>query len=185
MSQLTESTLLTEFNTIKTSDFRKTVEADLDDWEIEYKSDFYYQPRNKPPITFLGYTIRSASFYLTRDEKVEKFGLRISLNDAEGFYYKMVSKYGDYSVCSPSKQFFINKGYILPKENSKEAQELIAQMPIPSLTDYKDINTITWYDIAHKNDYNEITIKMYNIPQNSSTFREFEHAVRIVFSIQE
>ncbi|MGD1946553.1 MAG: hypothetical protein ACFB0A_09910 [Croceivirga sp.] len=58
-------------------------------------------------------------------------------------------------------------------------------MPIPELDEYRYLNTITWYDIAHKNDYNEITIKMYNIPQNSSTFREFEHAVRIVFSIQE
>ncbi|MGD1946552.1 MAG: hypothetical protein ACFB0A_09905 [Croceivirga sp.] len=110
MSQLTESTLLTEFNTIKTFDFRKTVEADLDDWEIEYKSDFYYQPSKKPPLRLLEYPIHSASFYLTKDEKVEKFVLRINLHDIEGFYKTIIDRYGSFGVCSPSREFFNLKG---------------------------------------------------------------------------
>jgi len=184
MSQLNESILLTEFQNIKNSDFRKTRKADLDDWEIEYKSDFFYKPFNEAGMTFLGYPVSSASFFVKKNI-VEKFGIRVALDNAEEFYNRMVKQYGDYSVCSPSREFFASKGYVLPKENNKEAQELIANLPVPELVDYKNLTSITWYDVEHENNCENIMIKVYNIPQNGTNFQGHERMVRIVFSIQE
>lgn len=143
MSQLNEAVLLMEFNTLRNIDFRKTTEADLDDWEIEYESDFVYEPKEEADLTFLGYPINSASFYLTNDGKIEKFGLKIYLNNVDEFYQRLVGVYGGYSVCSPSKAYFESKGFILPSQDNEEAQAFIAQLPVPDLDDYRYLNSLT------------------------------------------
>tara|TARA_R110000744_G_scaffold379463_2_gene497698 strand:+ start:1240 stop:1863 length:624 start_codon:yes stop_codon:yes gene_type:complete len=180
-AQLNESILYTPFKNIVNEDFRKTVEGDLDNWDIEYESDFYYKPNTIEPYNFLGFPINSASFYVSKNDTITKFGLTLTVMDGNLFYKQMYDEYGNSSVCNPNSYFFEKQGITLPKEESEEALELLSKIPMPTLEDYKDTNSITWFKVKHNSSSSEIDIKIYNSPLNGSTFKDPERILRIIF----
>ena len=180
LAQLNESILLDDIKNIMNEDFRETVDADLDRSDIEYKSDFLYEPKSVEAYTFLGFPVVNASFYISESNTIKSFGLRLKLKDADIFYRKMFDRYGNSSLCSPSKYFLEKKGYTLPREESKEAIEQLSKMPFPILEDYKDINSSTW-TIESDSLPSKIDIKIYNYPMEGSSFESPERILRVIF----
>lgn len=180
-AQLNESILYTPFKNIANDDFRKTVEADLDNWDIEYESDFYYEPNVVEAYTFLDFPISSASFYVSESNEIKKFGLRITVINSDEFYKRMFEKYGNSSVCSPSQYFFEKHGVSLPKEEGEEAMELLSKIPMPTLEDYKDTNSITWSKVKNTLHDFSVKVKIYNSPLEGYGFESPQRILRILF----
>ncbi|AIM61048.1 hypothetical protein IZU89_11480 [Cellulophaga lytica] len=180
-SQLNESILFSDLNNIINEDFRKTVDSDLDNWDIEYKSDFYYEPNTSKAYTFLEYPISSASFYISENSKIKKFGLRITVSDGDEFYQRMFNQYGNSSVCSPNQYYFDKHGVSLPKEENEEAMELLSKIPMPTLEDYKDTNSITWSKIKSESLGFSVDITIYNSPIEGYNFESPQRILRILF----
>lgn len=180
-AQLNESILYTDIDTIVNEDFRETVDDDLDNWDIEYESDFYYEPNMVEAYTFLDFPISSASFYVSENNEIKKFGLRIMVIDGDEFYQRMFDRYGSHSVCSPNQYYFGKHGVSLPKEENEEAMELLSKIPMPTLEDYKDTNSITWY--KEKSNLFEFSfkIKVYNSPIEGYGFESPQRILRILF----
>ncbi len=183
---LNESILSKDFIMIKNIDFRSVNEEDYDNLDIEYKSDYYYEPKNEPPMTFLGYPVSFASFYLAHDEKIKSFGMQILTDNATLFYQKVKETYGSFSVSSPSVFFFEKHGISLPKEYSEEAEKIIANLPIPTVEEYKDTRTISWYlKIERSTGADNATLKIYNHPVKGLNFESPDRELRIVFSLDD
>lgn len=185
-AQLNENILSKNFDMIKSIDFRLVSEEDYDNLDIEYKSDYYYEPKNESPMTFLGYPVSVASFYLTNDQKVKSFGMKILADNATLFYQKVKEKYGSFSVSSPSDYFFEKHGIFLPKEYSEEAENMIKNLPIPTVEEYKDTRTISWYlKIERNTGKDNATLKIYNHPVKGLNFESPNRELRIVFSLDD
>jgi len=180
-AQLNESILFTNIDNIRNGDFRQTVENDLDNWDIEYESDFYYEPNTTEAYTFLNFPISSASFYVSESNEIKKFGLRVSISDSHEFYQRMFDKYGNSSVCSPSQYFFDKHGVTLPKEEGEEAMELLSKIPMPTVEDYKDTNSITWSEVKNTLHDFSVKIKIYNSPLEGYGFESPQRILRILF----
>ncbi|MEH6681301.1 MAG: hypothetical protein V7724_12180 [Sediminicola sp.] len=181
-AQLDESILFKDLEEIENTDFRKTEERDLDNWDIEYKSDHYYEPRLEKAYTFLGHEISAASFFVSEDRKIQSFGLLIYTDDATGFYEKMVETYGEFAVCSPSGYYFQKHGITLPTEESEEAYRIINSIPVPILEDYKNTTSIKWNVIGEKPPLDQkIHLRIYNKPIEGQNFDHEGRKLRIVF----
>ena len=181
-AQLNDSILYTDINSIVNEDFRQTIDHDLDNWDIEYESDFYYEPNTVKAYTFLNFPISSASFFVSESNKIKKFGLRITVIDSDEFYQRMFEKYGNSSVCSPSQYFFDKHGVSLPKEEGEEeAMEILSKIPMPTLEDYKDTNSITWSEIKNVSHGFIVKIKIYNSPIEGNGFESPQRILRILF----
>lgn len=185
-TQLNENILYEDFEMIQNVDFKLVLENDYDNRDIEYKSDYYYKPDMKPSLTFLGYPISIASFYLTDDEKIKGFGMKVQTDNAILFYHKVVEAYGSFSVSSPSTFFFEKHGISLPKEYSEESNSIVKNFPIPIVEEYKDMRTISWYfNIKKSFARNGITMKIYNHPKDGKSFESLGRELRIVFSLDD
>lgn len=180
-AQLNESILYTDIYNIVNEDFRHTVDDDLDNWDIEYESDFYYERNTVKAYTFLDFSISSASFFVSESNEIKKFGLRLTVIDSDEFYQRMFNKYGHSSVCSPSQYFFDKHGVRLPKKEGEEAMELLSKIPMPTLEDYKDTNSITWSKVKSNSSSSEIDITIYNSPLEGYGFENPKRILRILF----
>ncbi|WP_299532392.1 hypothetical protein [Ulvibacterium sp.] len=180
-SQLDEKIVLGNFEIIKNLDFRKVTSGDYDNWDIEYESDYFYKPNTEPPLTFLEYPVLDASFYLTENQDIKSFGLRLYLDDADGFYGKMVEQYGEPSIVNQSNYYFQNHGIELPVAESEKAKKIIASIPFPLVNEYKDMRKVSWYDLRNDFSENEMVIRIYNYPIDHLGFDSPKRILRILF----
>ncbi len=181
-AQIDEKVLFSDFETIRNVDFNKVTDSDYDNWDIEYKSDYYYRPNVASPITFLDYPVLEASFYLTENRKVRKVSLSVFLKDADIFYGEMVKNYGLYSTASISEFYMNQYGFRKPGAYKEFDENIYSSMPNPSPLDYKNVKSITWNNVGQDSNGNVIVIQIYNYPEDGYDFFHSSRKLRIIIS---
>lgn len=187
-SQLNENILFKTIDEVKNIDFKKLDSTDHTDYsiDIEYYSDYYYQPQNLEPYTFLDYPISCASFYMTQDEHIKSFGMYLQIENATEFYKKMVENYGKPLIVNHSKHFFQQHGVELPKIYTDEAIKLLESIPFPIIQEYKDMTKLNWYMKHDNSSKKEVVISIYNMLNTGDDFFSLRRNLRLIIKeIQE